>query len=48
MLVELLGIKVKVIRGSRCNVKITTKEDLLLAMSILNTIKLNGVGGRAV
>jgi len=36
MLVELLGIKVKVIRGSRCNVKITAKEDLLLAKAIMN------------
>jgi 2-C-methyl-D-erythritol 4-phosphate cytidylyltransferase len=35
MLVELIGIKVKVIRGSRCNVKITTKEDLLLARAMV-------------
>ena len=37
MLVELLGIKVKVIRGSRCNVKITTKEDLLLARAMVKS-----------
>lgn len=36
MLVEQLGIKVKVISGSRCNVKITTKEDLLLARAMVN------------
>ena len=35
MLVEQLGIKVKVISGSRCNVKITTKEDLLLARAMV-------------
>ena len=35
MLVELIGIKVKVIRGSRCNVKITTKEDLLVARAMI-------------
>ena len=35
MLVEQLGIKVKVISGSRCNVKITTKEDLLLARAMI-------------
>jgi 2-C-methyl-D-erythritol 4-phosphate cytidylyltransferase len=36
MLVELLGIKVKVIKGSRYNVKITTKEDLLLARAMID------------
>ena len=35
MLVELIGIKVKVIRGSRCNIKITTKEDLLVARAMI-------------
>jgi 2-C-methyl-D-erythritol 4-phosphate cytidylyltransferase len=35
MLVEQLGINVKVVRGSRCNVKITTKEDLLLARAMV-------------
>ena len=34
MLVELLETKVKIINGSRCNVKITTKEDLLLARAL--------------
>jgi len=37
MLAELLGIKVKVIRGSRRNVKITTKEDLLLARAMVKS-----------
>ncbi|MBU4259896.1 MAG: 2-C-methyl-D-erythritol 4-phosphate cytidylyltransferase [Proteobacteria bacterium] len=37
MLVEQLGIKIKVIRGSRCNVKITTKEDLLLARAMVKS-----------
>jgi len=37
MLVELIGIKVKVIRGSRCNIKITTKEDLLLARAMVKS-----------
>ncbi|MDL1968418.1 MAG: 2-C-methyl-D-erythritol 4-phosphate cytidylyltransferase [Deltaproteobacteria bacterium] len=36
MLVEQLGIKVRVVRGSRCNVKITTREDLLLARAMVN------------
>ncbi|MBC2696656.1 MAG: 2-C-methyl-D-erythritol 4-phosphate cytidylyltransferase [Desulfobacteraceae bacterium] len=35
MLVEQLGIKVRVVMGSRCNVKITTKEDLLLARAMV-------------
>jgi 2-C-methyl-D-erythritol 4-phosphate cytidylyltransferase len=34
-LVERLGIKVKMIRGTPCNIKITTPEDLVLAQSIL-------------
>ncbi|MCU0613612.1 MAG: 2-C-methyl-D-erythritol 4-phosphate cytidylyltransferase [Desulfobacterales bacterium] len=34
-LVERLGIKVKMIPGNPCNIKITTPEDLLLAQSIL-------------
>jgi len=37
MLVEQLGIKVKVVTGSRCNVKITTKEDLLLARAMVKS-----------
>jgi 2-C-methyl-D-erythritol 4-phosphate cytidylyltransferase len=36
MLVEQLGIKVRVVRGSRCNVKITTREDLLLARAMVS------------
>ena len=39
MLVEQLGIKVKVIRGSRYNVKITTKEDLLLATAMAGYLR---------
>ncbi len=35
MLVEQLGIKVRVVTGSRCNIKITTKEDLLLARAMI-------------
>ena len=35
MLVERLGINVRVIRGNRYNIKITTREDLLLARAIL-------------
>jgi len=34
MLVEQLGVKVRVVRGSRCNIKITTKEDLFLARAM--------------
>jgi 2-C-methyl-D-erythritol 4-phosphate cytidylyltransferase len=34
-LVERLGVKVKIIPGTPCNIKITTPEDLLLAQSIL-------------
>ncbi|MBT9438989.1 MAG: 2-C-methyl-D-erythritol 4-phosphate cytidylyltransferase, partial [Desulfobacterales bacterium] len=37
MLVEQLGIKVRVVTGSRCNVKITTKEDLLLARAMVKS-----------
>ena len=36
MLVERMGGKVKVVEGSYDNIKITTKEDLLVAESILN------------
>ena len=35
MLVEQLGIRVKVVTGSRCNIKITTREDLLLARAMV-------------
>ncbi|MBW1745708.1 MAG: 2-C-methyl-D-erythritol 4-phosphate cytidylyltransferase [Deltaproteobacteria bacterium] len=37
MLVEQLGIKVKVVKGSRCNIKITTREDLLLARAMVKS-----------
>jgi 2-C-methyl-D-erythritol 4-phosphate cytidylyltransferase len=42
MLVERLGIPVKVIEGSRFNFKITTPEDLVLAEALLKY----GSGGR--
>jgi len=35
-LVEFAGVKVKMVNGSRMNIKITTKEDLLLAKAILS------------
>ncbi|HDL07562.1 MAG TPA: 2-C-methyl-D-erythritol 4-phosphate cytidylyltransferase [Desulfobacteraceae bacterium] len=38
-LVERLGKKVKVTKGSRFNIKITTEEDLLLADLIINSFK---------
>lgn len=37
MLVEQLGIKVRVIMGSRYNIKITSKEDLLLARAMVKS-----------
>ncbi len=37
MLVEQLGVKVRVVRGSRCNIKITTREDLLLARAMVKS-----------
>ena len=36
MLVEQLGIKVKVVKGSRCNIKITNRDDLLLARAMVS------------
>ena len=42
MLVERLGINVRIIRGNRYNIKITTAEDLLLAKAILRA----GLAGR--
>ena len=39
MLVEQMGIKIKVIMGSRCNIKITAKEDLLLARAMVKSEK---------
>ena len=40
MLVERLGVSVKVIPGSRYNLKITTREDLLLAEALLQSGQL--------
>ena len=38
LLVERLGKKVKIIRGSRFNIKITTREDLQLARSLTSNL----------
>lgn len=38
MLVEKLGIKVRVVLGSYNNIKITTPEDLIIAQAILRTL----------
>jgi len=38
-LIEYLGAQVKVVQGSELNIKITRKEDLLLAESLLSSIK---------
>lgn len=35
MLAERIGVKVKVVMGHPCNIKVTTKEDLLLAEGLL-------------
>lgn len=40
-LVERFGFKVAVIEGSYENIKITTKEDLLIGEAILNRLKVN-------
>ena len=42
-LVERLGYKVKIVEGSPDNIKITTKEDLLLAELILRMQKKKGM-----
>lgn len=39
MLVERIGEKVKIIKGSKNNIKITTKEDLIFAQAIFQIIK---------
>ncbi|MBU1053579.1 MAG: 2-C-methyl-D-erythritol 4-phosphate cytidylyltransferase [Proteobacteria bacterium] len=39
MLVERIGEKVKILKGSKNNIKITTKEDLILAQAIFQIIK---------
>jgi 2-C-methyl-D-erythritol 4-phosphate cytidylyltransferase len=36
-LVERMGISVKIIRGSRTNIKITSMEDLRIAEGLLNS-----------
>ncbi|MEX0792918.1 MAG: 2-C-methyl-D-erythritol 4-phosphate cytidylyltransferase [Pirellulaceae bacterium] len=41
-LVERLGKPVHVVRGSAMNLKITTKEDLMLAKHILNVLRQSG------
>ena len=38
-LIEYLGAQVKVVQGSELNIKITRKEDLVLAESLLSSIK---------
>jgi 2-C-methyl-D-erythritol 4-phosphate cytidylyltransferase len=38
-LIEYLGAQVKIVSGSELNIKITRKEDLLLAESLLSRIK---------
>ncbi len=39
-LVERLGYQVKVLNGSRNNIKITTREDLILGEAIINSLKI--------
>jgi 2-C-methyl-D-erythritol 4-phosphate cytidylyltransferase len=39
-LVEKLGVKVKVVRGSYFNIKITTPEDLVFARAISLCLRL--------
>ncbi len=41
MLVERIGERVKIIKGSKNNIKITTKEDLIFARVIVQLFKLN-------
>ena len=38
-LVEKLGVRVKVVRGSYFNIKITTPEDLVLAEAIARNLR---------
>jgi 2-C-methyl-D-erythritol 4-phosphate cytidylyltransferase len=38
-LVERLGIPVRILQGSRFNIKITTPEDLVLAEALLKHLK---------
>ena len=46
LLVERLGKRVKIIKGSRYNIKITTREDLLLAQAIKAGVRGQGLGAR--
>ena len=41
-LVEKLGVKVKIVRGSYNNIKITTPDDLILAEAIATNLKYKG------
>jgi 2-C-methyl-D-erythritol 4-phosphate cytidylyltransferase len=41
-LVERLGVKVKVVLGSRFNLKITTPEDLVLGKALLQSLAAEG------
>lgn len=41
-LVERIGERVKIIKGSKNNIKITTKEDLILAQAMLQFVKSGG------
>lgn len=43
-LVEMLGKKVGLVKGSYLNIKITTPEDLVLAEAISKNLKLKGLG----
>jgi len=42
MLVERIGEKVKIIKGSKNKIKITTKEDLMLAQAMFQFVKSGG------
>jgi 2-C-methyl-D-erythritol 4-phosphate cytidylyltransferase len=42
MLVERTGEKVKIIKGSKSNLKITTKEDLMFAQAMFQFVKSGG------
>ena len=40
MAVELIGVPVYITKGSRCNIKLTTSEDIILVEAILNKCKV--------
>lgn len=42
MLVERIGEKVKIIKGSKNNIKITSKENLMLAQAMFQFVKSDG------